>query len=135
MTNPVTLARAVYLLFGVSALVVGSWAMLSPIGFWHFMGLEAGGDTVIATFYGGVFFAVGVLCLLGLRDPFRYSIVLLFMGIYKSVSFLVLMARAASLLGAPEGLPLGGWSLAFQYLVMAVICSWLYRALGRVEHG
>lgn len=82
--------------------------MLSPIGFWHFMGLEAGGDTVIATFYGGVFFAVGVLCLLGLRDPFRYSIVLLFMGIYKSVSFLVLMARAASLLGAPEGLPLGG---------------------------
>lgn len=129
------IARVIYALFGLSALVVSGWAMVSPAGFWSYMGLSVGSDLVVATYYAGVFFAVGVMCLLGLGHPHRYSGILLFMGIYKSASFMALMARAAGLLGAPAGLPEAGWTLTFQYLAMAVICLWVYRGLASADNG
>ena len=117
-------AKAVFIVFGPCALLVGLTMLLFPSSFWLWIGIEAG-NGIIATLYGSVLVGVGLVSVAGIFQPERHLSLLLLIGSYKLIASMMLLLRCAQLL-ASSSAPLAGWVIAAIYFIMAAFCLGLY---------
>ena len=77
---------------------------------------------MVQTIYGAALCGVGIICLLGVRNPLRYAAIFLFMLVYKSIVFIALVPRLALM----EDAPVAGWVIAAIWLCIAIVSAIAY---------
>ena len=86
------------------------------------------GDELVRGIYGGAIVGEGAIMALGVRRPARYSMILQYLMVYKTVACVAAMLVLSRMAEPPMGgyLVIGGWAVAG--LLAAMVYPW-----GRAE--
>lgn len=117
----IALSRVVFAVFSPCAMLIGLAMAISPVTIWGWLGVQVGNAALVAILYGCVLLGVGAVSLAAMRNPCRHATLLLFIGVYKAAAAVLLAVH-----GLQQAMPVVGWVIAVAYLLMAVLCLWLY---------
>lgn len=132
----IALSRFVFGVFSPCAMLIGLAMAISPATVWGWLGVQPGNAAIVAILYGCVLLGVGVVSLAAMRNPCRHATLLLLIGVYKSAAAVLL-----AVYGLQQAMPAVGWVIAVAYLLMALLCLWLYAgftgqtAAGEIGHA
>ncbi len=116
LDTKIKLMKFTYFVFGPCALFIGGFIVISPDTFWELLRVNYF-DPLSQTLYGAVLCGVGIISLMGIKNPLKYIFLFQFLAVYKTILVIALVPRLILL----DNAPIAGWIIAFLWFCMAVI--------------